>query len=395
MSDRATSAASTGARTSFWNDANNRAILYQLLIVGGILLLGWYLVSNLLTNLATRHIATGFGFLQREAGFDIGEHVIPYSPANSYGYAYLVGILNTLKVAVLGIIFATLLGTIIGVARLSSNWLIAKLASAYVELVRNIPVLLQLFLWYTLINSLPGARQALNPLPAVFLSNRGLTFPVLVGQPVHGIMLGLLVAGAIATGVLRRRGIRRQAETGRPVPLLLPALGLILGLPLIAFLAAGAPLQVDAPALHGFNFGGGATITPEFTALLFGLTIYTAAYIAEVVRAGVLAVAKGQTEAALALGLPPGKVLRLVVLPQALRIIIPPMTSLYLDLTKNSSLAVGVGYPDLVSIGNTTINQTGQAIEGFMMMMAVYLSISLAIAAFMNWYNRHIALVER
>jgi len=261
--------------------------------------------------------------------------------------------------------------------------------------VRNIPVLLQLFLWYTLINSLPGARQALNPLPMVFLSNRGLTFPVLVGQPVHWVMLGLFVVGAIATFAFRRWAQRRQAETGRPVPLLWPALGLLIGPPLICFLAAGAPLAIDAPTLRGFNFGGGTTVTPEFTALLFGLIIYTAAYIAEVVRAGILAVAKGQTEAALALGLPPGKVLRLVVLPQALRIIIPPMTSLYLDLTKNSSLAVGVGYPDLVSIGNTTINQTGQAIEGFMMMMAVYLSISLAIAAFMNWYNRRIALVER
>ncbi|HUN50917.1 MAG TPA: amino acid ABC transporter permease [Candidatus Sulfotelmatobacter sp.] len=382
-------------RTSFWNDANNRAILFQLAIVAAVLLVGWYLVSNLLANLATRHIATGFDFLHREAGFDIGEHVIPYSPADTYGYAYLVGILNTLKVAAFGIVFATILGTILGIARLSTNWLIARIASAYVELVRNVPLLLQLFLWYTLVNSLPGARQALNPLPDVFLSNRGLTFPVLVGHPVHGIMLVLFFAGILATLYYRRFGRRRQAETGKPMPLLWPALGLIFGLPLVAFILAGAPLQLDAPALRGFNFGGGATITPEFTTLLFGLVIYTAAYIAEVVRAGILAVAKGQTEAALALGLPPGRVLRLVVLPQALRIIIPPMTSLYLDLTKNSSLAVGVGYPDLVSIGNTTINQTGQAIEGFTMMMAVYLSISLAIAAFMNWYNRRIALVER
>jgi general L-amino acid transport system permease protein len=395
MSDSASKALPSTTSRSFWNDANNRAILYQIAMVVVVALGVWYLVSNLLANVATRHIATGFAFLQREAGFEISEHLIDFSPASTYGRAYLVGILNTAKVAALGIVFATVLGVIVGIARLSTNWLIAKLASGYVEILRNIPVLLQLILWYSLISGLPGPRQALQPLPAVFLSNRGLRIPAVVDHPAHWIVLGLCIVGIVASVALARHSNRRREATGKGWPVLWPSIALVVGLPLIGFLIAGAPLQIDIPKLQGFNFSGGSDVSPEFAALLFGLVIYTAAYIAEIVRAGIIAVPKGQTEAALATGLSTGKVLRLVVLPQALRIIVPPLTSEYLNLTKNSSLAVAIGYADLVSISNTTINQNGQAVEGFFLMAAVYLTFSLLIAAFMNWYNRFIALVER
>ncbi|MGP1396640.1 MAG: amino acid ABC transporter permease [Inquilinaceae bacterium] len=379
-----------------WNDPRIRAILYQIIAVGLLTLLGWYLVSNTLENLSRQNIASGFGFLGREAGFEIGEGLIPFSAADTYGRAFVVGLLNTFKVAVLGIILATLLGTLIGVARLSSNWLLAKMAGAYVEILRNIPLLLQLFVWYAIITfSLPAPRQALSPISGVFLSNRGFKMPVPVYDPVHLVMLVAFVLGIIATLVLRRWATRRQALTGEQFPLLWAGLGLILGLPLAAWLVGGAPTALDVPEIAGFNFRGGLTLSPEFAALLFGLTAYTAAFIAEIVRAGILAVPHGQTEAAAALGLRRGRILRLVVLPQALRIIIPPTTSQYLNLTKNSSLAIAIGYPDLVSVGNVTLNQTGQAIEAIAIFMTVYLLLSLAISAFMNWYNARIALVER
>jgi general L-amino acid transport system permease protein len=392
---RTTTGAVSAPRGAWWNDANVRAVLYQILTVLVIVAIGWYLISNTLNNLAQRNIATGFGFLDREAGLPIGEHLIAYTPASSYGRAYLVGMLNTIFVSALGIVFATILGTIVGVARLSSNWLVAKLASFYVELIRNIPLLLQLFVWYGILLTLPPARQSLNPVPGVFLSQRGLYFPVLYEHPVYFVMLILFALGIVATFLVSRWGKQRQALTGKPFPMLGPALGLIFGLPLIAWLIAGAPFQVNAPELKGFNFQGGSSVTPEFVALLLGLVTYTAAFIAETVRAGILAVPKGQWEAARALGMPEGRILRLIVLPQALRVIVPPTTSQYLNLTKNSSLAVGIAYPDLVSVGNTIINQTGQAVEGIAMIMAVYLTLSLLIAAFMNWYNKRIALKER
>lgn len=379
-----------------WNDPRIRAILYQIVVVGLLALLGWYLISNTLENLSRQNIASGFGFLEREAGFEIGEGLIPFSAANTYGRAFVVGLLNTFNVAILGIFLATLLGTLIGIARLSSNWLLAKMAGAYVEVVRNIPLLLQLFVWYALITfSLPSPRQALSPVPGVFLSNRGFKMPVPLYDPAHMLMLAALVLGIVATLLLRRWATRRQAETGQQFPLLWAGLGLILGLPLIAWLIGGAPTALNKPEIAGFNFRGGLTLSPEFGALLFGLTAYTAAFIAEIVRAGILAVPHGQTEAAGALGLRRGRILRLVVLPQALRIIIPPTTSQYLNLTKNSSLAIAIGYPDLVSVGNVTMNQTGQAIEAIAIFMAVYLAISLSISALMNWYNARIALVER
>ncbi|UEM19221.1 amino acid ABC transporter permease [Skermanella mucosa] len=383
-------------RRSLINDPNVRAIFFQILVLGGVVLLGWYLVSNVLENLARQNIATGFSFLDREASFAIGETMIPYSPASSYSQALLVGFLNTIKVAVLGIILATILGTIIGIARLSTNFLVAKLASIYVEVIRNVPVLLQLFFWYAVISeSLPGPRQALNPVTGVFLSNRGMKFPGLGDDPAWTWVGVALLAAIAGVWLLARWARKRQEATGQQFPVMLGSIGLLLGLPLLAWLAGGAPTQLDIPELQGFNFRGGINISPEFAALLLGLVIYTASFIAEIVRSGIKAVNWGQTEAASALGLHRGEVLRLVVLPQALRIIVPPTTSQYLNLTKNSSLAVAIGYPDLVSVANTTLNQTGQAIEAVSIMMAVYLTISLGISLFMNWYNTRIALVER
>nr|WP_211113628.1 amino acid ABC transporter permease [Azospirillum endophyticum] len=366
------------------------------MVVGAVVLVGWFLISNTLDNLARRSIATGYDFLGREAAFGIGESLIDYSPKDSYGRAFLVGVLNTLKVSIIGVLLATIIGTVIGVARLSSNWLIAKLASTYVEIIRNIPPLLQLFFWYALVSDgLPPVRQALNPIPGVFLSQRGLRVPTPAPDPVWANMgIALLVAIVAAWGV-SRWARARQARTGQPFPAGWTGLGLIVGLPVLTWLAGGAPLAMDVPKLTGFNFTGGAAISPEFFAILTGLTLYTAAFIAEVVRSGIKAVNWGQTEAARALGLPGSPTLRLVILPQALRVIVPPLTSQYLNLTKNSSLALAIGYPDLVSIANTTLNQTGQAIEGVTMIMGTYLVISLSISIFMNWYNKRIALVER
>jgi general L-amino acid transport system permease protein len=388
------SAASRPRRSWSLYDLRVRAILYQVLLVVAVGLVAWFLISNTTHNLAARKIASGFGFLKREAGFAIGETTLAtYSAADSYLRALTVGVLNTFRVSVVGIVAATLLGTLIGLARLSRNWLLSRLATGYVETLRNVPLLVQLFFWYTVISdNLPGPRQALSPLPGVFLSNRGIALPVVQAHPAHAWMAAALVVGAVCAWLLSRWASRRQALTGQPFPMLAAGSALVLGLPLVVFLVAGAPSHIEQPVLRGFNFSGGATLTPEFAALLGGLTTYTAAFIAEIVRAGVLAVERGQFEAAYALGLRPRRAMRLVILPQALRVIVPPMTSQFLNLTKNSSLAVAIGYPDLVSIANTTLNQTGQAIEGIAIIMAVYLTISLAISAFMNWYNKRIAL---
>jgi general L-amino acid transport system permease protein len=381
---------------AFLGGRGTRAVFYQLVVFAAILGVGYYLVSNVLDNLSSRNIATGFSFLAREAGFPIAEHPIAYSPTSTYARAYLVGILNTVQVSAIGIALATILGTIIGVARLSSNWLVATLASGYIETIRNIPLILQLFFWYALIIALPAPKNALEVISrSLFISNRGISFPLPDLEPVHGwmaILAGIGIVAAIGLGISSRR---RQVRTGMPLPVLWPGVALVIGPALLLFLASGTPLTFLVPELKGFNFVGGARLSPEFFALVFGLTIYTAAFIAEVVRAGILAVPRGQTEAALAVGLSRGRALRFVILPQALRLIVPPLTNQYLNLTKNSSLAVAIGYQELVSVGQTTINQTGQAIEGIAMIMIVYLSISLAISAFMNWYNRRIALKER
>jgi general L-amino acid transport system permease protein len=378
------------------NNPTVRAVLYQIIVLGGVAFVVWYLVSNTIQNLETRKIASGFAFLDREAGFAIGEGLVDFSPADTYLRAFWVGLLNTLRVAVIGILFATIFGTIIGVARLSRNWLVARAASLYVEVIRNVPLLLQLFFWWSVFRDIfPGPRQALAPVTGIYLSNRGVNFPVPVYDPVHWYMAIALVLAIVASIAVHRWAKRRQQLTGEQFPSILAGVGLIIGLPFAVFLIGGAPTAFDWPELRGFNFTGGSNVTPEFTALLIGLIMYTAGFIAEIVRAGILAVSHGQTEAALAVGLTRGRVLRLVILPQALRVIIPPMISQYLNLTKNSSLAVAIGYPDIVSIANTAINQTGQAIEGIAIIMIVYLTFSLSISAFMNWYNRYIALVER
>jgi general L-amino acid transport system permease protein len=396
MASETAIAASRPARPPPWHDPRIRGIAYQILFVGIVVALVAFLVHNTLINLRRQNIASGFGFLDREAAFGIGESLIAYSPADTYAQAFLVGLLNTLYVSALGIVLATILGTVMGIARLSSNWLIRKLAQVYVETFRNIPLLLQLFFWWAMLRvSAPAPRQAWELLPGVLVSNRGFVFPVPTADPVHRWMLLALAFGIACAFGVSRWSRRRQALTGVQFPSGWVGVGLIIGLPLLVFLAAGAPLDLEWPVLKGFNFVGGSAVSPEFGALLIGLTVYTGSFIAEIVRAGILAVNWGQSEAASALGLSPGQRMRLIVLPQALRVIVPPMTSEYLSLTKNSSLAVAIGYPDLVSIANTTMNQTGQAVEGIAMIMAVYLAISLLISLFMNVYNRSVALVER
>jgi len=380
----------------FWNDPKKRAIVYQFVTLCLVGLLGYYLFTNTVTNLQKQNIASGFSFLQKESAFEIGESLIPYSAANSYGRALLVGALNTLKVSFVGIVITIILGTVIGVARLSSNWLVARLAAVYIEVMQDIPILLQLFFWYALFyETLPSPRQAICPGAGIYLCNRGVAFTIPEAHPAHKYMLLAFVIACVIAYFLRRWAKKRQALTGKYFPVFRVSLALALGLPFLVWLASGAPAGLDAPKLVGFNFKGGLTVSPEFIALLLGLVLYTAAFVAEVVRAGIQSVSKGQTEAALSLGLRPVFVLNLVILPQALRVIIPPLTSQMLNLTKNSSLAVAIGFPDFVSVANTTMNQTGQAIEGVALIMAVYLVFSLSTSAFMNWYNKRVALVER
>jgi general L-amino acid transport system permease protein len=379
-----------------WSDPRLRAIVWQVVIIGIVVAILWYLIGNTNRNLAARHIVTGFAFLWRTAGFPIGESPVAYNPAvNTYGYALMVGVLNTLRIAVVGVVLATILGTIIGILRLSPNWLLSRLAALYVELLRDIPVLLQLFFWYELLGHLPGPKQAFHPLGGVYLSNRGIKLPFIAWHPGDWWVVFAFVVGIAASAAFAQAMRRRQEATGLRTPTWPVALLLIIGLPVVTWAALRLPLEFDIPVLRGFNFQGGVTVSPEYGALLIGLVVYTAAYIAEIVRAGLLAVPHGQWEAAAALGLHRTRILRLIVLPQSLRVIIPPMTSQYLNLTKNSSLAVAIGYPEIVSVADTTLNQTGQSIEGIAIVMAVYLTISLSISLFMNWYNAHVALIER
>lgn len=377
-------------------DKTVRSIIYQVLVFGGVFLLGWYLVSNVQTNLDEQNIATGFGFLDREASFGISESVIAYSPESNYGRALLVGILNTIKVSLTGIILASIIGTLIGIGLVSKNWLVRFIGKTYIDVFRNVPLLLQLFFWYALItNGLPGVRQALNPLPGTFLTNRGLYLPIPADNPAWFWVFIAFIVGIIGAFVLRKWSFKRLEATGQVFPHLSVGLGIVVGLPILTWLLFGAPLEMNVPSLQGFNFKGGLNMSPEFFTLLLGLTVYTATYIAEVVRSGIQSVPKGQSEASTSLGLKSSWTMRLIVLPQALRVIIPPLTNQYLNLTKNSSLAVAIGYPELVSISNTTMNQTGQAVEGVAIFMTVYLGISLLISLFMNWYNKRMALVER
>lgn len=380
----------------FLRDPAKLAVLYQFLTLAGVGLLSYYLVHNTLANLERQSISTGFDFLTREASFEIGEALFQYSAADSYGRALTVGFFNTLLVSFIGVILTVILGTLLGIARLSSNWLVAKLSAIYIEVFQDIPILLQLFFWYAFFYEiLPSPREALNPLAGIFLCNRGLIFGVPVWHEAYKYVFAAFVVACVIIFIMKGWAAKRQAATGQIFPLVKVSLALVLGLPFITWLLNGAPATMNVPALSGFNFKGGVTVSPEFTALLLGLVLYTAAFVAEVVRAGIQSVTKGQTEAALSIGLKQGQVLQLVILPQALRVIVPPLTSQMLNLTKNSSLAVAIGYPDFVSVAGTTINQTGQAIEGVAMIMIVYLIFSLSTSAFMNWYNKKIALVER
>jgi general L-amino acid transport system permease protein len=370
-------------------------LVWQLVVVGiAVAVVGW-LWSNALHNLSVRRISTGFAFLDREAGMPIADAWLAYSPKNTYLRAFIVGIVNTLRVAVIGIVLATVLGTMIGIARLSSNWLLSRLAVVYVEVLRDLPLLLQLLFWYVLMQGLPAARAAWMPIDGVYLSNRGLMLPSIPIEEGNLWVIGAAALGLIALVALRRRLVARQLLDGRPRRLWPYGLALMVGLPALMSWGLGVSWTIAMPELRGFNFVGGLTLTPEYFALLVALVTYTSAFIAEIVRSGIQAVHRGQWDAAMALGLRRSFVLRHIVMPQALRVIIPPMTSQYLNLTKNSSLAVAIGYQDIVSIANTTLNQTGQAIEAIALIMLVFLTISLGISLFMNWYNARIALVER
>ncbi len=387
----------TSKKQRWWNNAQYRSLFFQVLLVAMVAGFFWFIGSNTLHNLEKRGIATGFGFLSQKSGFGILQSLIPFSEADSFGRVFLVGLVNTLLVSVLGVIFATIIGFTMGVARLSNNWLIAKIATVYVETFRNIPLLLQIFFWYfAVLRTLPGPKQSWAAGEIAFLNIRGLYLP----QPIFGDGFGYVtlafVLAIIVTFIINRWANKRQQDTGQQFNIWGVAFGLIIIVPALVFFAVGAPLTWDMPALRGFNFQGGMTIIPELTALLTALSIYTATFIAEAVRSGILAVNSGQTEAASALGLHRSKVLKLVVIPQALRVIIPQLTSQYLNLVKNSSLATAIGYPDLVAVfAGTTLNQTGQAIEIIAMTMGVYLFISLTISAFMNWYNNKTMMVER
>jgi general L-amino acid transport system permease protein len=374
-----------------------RTIAYQVILCGAIAYLAWSAISNAIENLARAKIASGFGFWNNTAGFDISQTLIDYSTTATYGRAFWVGLLNTLLVAGIGVVLATILGFIIGIARLSTNWIVARVASGYVELIRNIPLLLQLLFWYNaVLKALPELRDSLAIGSSIFLNNRGLFIPQPIFQSGFAAVFWAFVAGVAASIGFRIWARRRQEKTGAQAPVFIVTLALIVGLPLIVFALAGFPVSLIYPEKGRFNISGGIEVLPEFAALLFGLVIYTASFIAEVVRAGILSVSRGQTEAAYSLGMLPGPTLRLVVIPQAMRVIIPPLTSQYLNLTKNSSLAVAIGYPDLVQIfTGTVLNQTGQAVEVVAVTMAVYLTISLVTSAVMNIYNRRKAIVER
>lgn len=379
-----------------WRSQALRSLLYQVVALVLVISAGYYLLGNTLENMRLRGIKSGFDFLVQPAGFGIGESIIPFDSSESYVKAFAIGVSNTLRVAALGIVLATLLGTFIGIGRLSRNFLLRSLCGAYVEFFRNVPLLLQLFIWYFILTeTLPTIEEALKPLPGVFFSKNGLQFPIPLWAEGHALTLAGMFLGLVLA-VWWGRQVRRHFEaSGQLRPVALPALALLAGLGLLGWLLGGSPAALDIPESTELNVVGGGSLTPEYMTVLMGLTIYTAAYIAEIVRGGIQAVPFGQHEASSALGLSRGMEVRLVLLPQALRVIIPPVTSQYLNLTKNSSLAVAVGYPDLVSISTTSLNQTGRAIECIAIIMACYLTLSLLTSWFMNAYNRRSLLKER
>ena len=385
------------ARVAFYNDPKLRGIFYQIVLFAVVLWLGYEFVVNARDNLRAANIATGLDFLDRTAGFSINQTLIPYTESDTYGRVFVVGLLNTLLVAVIGIVLATILGFVVGISRLSSNWLLQRIAGAYVELIRNLPLLFQILFWYlAVLGALPGPRQSISIFGEVFINNRGAFIPRPIVEEGAGAVFAAFGAAVLLSIGVRVWARRRQEATGQQFPVGWTAAALIVGVTLLAWVATGFAISFEKPELRGFNFAGGMRVIPELVALLVALVTYTAAFIAEIVRAGILAVARGQTEAAYSLGLRPGQALRLIIIPQALRVIIPPLTSQYLNLTKNSSLAVAIGYPDLFAVfAGTTLNQTGQAIEVIAITMAVYLAISLITSLLMNWYNARMKLVER
>ncbi|MBR0693134.1 amino acid ABC transporter permease [Bradyrhizobium lablabi] len=364
-------------------------LVVQIVFAAVLAWVAYEIVANARANLETQRIASGFGFLKNTAGFDVSQSLIPYSGSDSYTRVFFVGLLNTLLVAVIGIVFATVIGFVLALCRLSPNWLLARLGEIYVEIVRNLPLLFQLLFWYlAVLAALPGPRQSLNLFNAFFLSNRGLVIPRPIGEPGLDpflVALGIGIVGSLALRYYARRALFDRGQLIRIWPYVL---GLLIGLPLVTMLIFGLPFMFELPQLKGFNFAGGSRVIPEFVALVVALSTYTAAFIAEIVRAGILSVHKGQMEAGSSLGLSRGATLRLIVVPQAMRVIVPPLTNQYLNLTKNSSLAVAIGYPDLVSVfAGTTLSQTGQAIEIIAITMGVYLMISLVTSAIMSVYG--------
>lgn len=383
-------------KVAFFNDPRVRSIGVQAVLIAVIVFFGWQMVQNTLTNLEKANIASGWSFLDTTAGFDLSFTLIPYSESSTYGRAIVVGVLNTLLIAFCGIITATIVGFIVGVMRLSKNWLVAKVAEIYIEVVRNVPLLVQMFIWYKVVlAALPSPRNAWSIADTVFLSNRGITIPKFIWGDGAWMIAVALIASIVAIVVLRKWAHKRQEATGEQFPVFLTSLGILFGVPVLTYLLLGSPVEFEFPEQGKFNLRGGVGLVPEFAALYFALSMYTASFIAEIVRSGILAVNKGQTEASYALGLRPNPALRLVVIPQAMRVIIPPLASQYLNLTKNSSLAVAIGFPELVAAGGTVMNQSGQAVEIIVIWMVVYLTISLLTSAFMNWFNSRMKLVER
>jgi general L-amino acid transport system permease protein len=376
--------------------ADLRSLALQAMLVLGVVALAWFLIDTTLSNLRTRGITTGFAFLSRPINMPIAHSWLEFLPGvHTYGRALVIGFLNTLTVSFVVIAVSTVFGTLIGIARLSPNWLLSRSCGAYVEVIRNVPVLLQLVFWYQMLLQLPGPRNAIKFVDGLFISNRGVRYPTLFDMQGGGLAVGAFVLGCVALFVLARARGSRAQENEKRRSLFWPGVGLLIGLPVATLWLSGTSIAPDVPELRGFNFVGGASLTPELSALVIGLSIYTSAFVAEIVRAGILAVPQGQWEAADSLGLSRAQTLRKIILPQALRIIVPPLTSEYLGITKNSSLAVAVGYPDLVAIMNTIISDTGQAVEGIAMIMAAFMTISLSVSALMNWYNRSVALVSR
>lgn len=387
-------------KPSFWRDPDKRAMVYQALVLAFIVWFLYAIINNTATNMESRGLASGFGFLTSTSGFGIiSTPLVPYTEDSSYFTVFLVGLVNTIIIAFVGCLLALLLGFVVGIARLSSNWLIQKIATFYIELFRNIPLLLQILFWYSaVLKPLPGPRELHEAGEMVFFSinNRGLIFAEPVGQEGFQYVWYAFFAAIVISWLIRKWSTARQMQTGQQFPIFMVSLGLIIGAPLLTYLFMGRPLEFMPAEMSRFALRGGVTIIPEFVALLLALVIYTAAFIAEIVRAGIQSVSHGQTEAASALGVKPTHRMRLVVVPQAMRVIVPPLTSQFLNLTKNSSLATAIAYPDLFSVfAGTTLNQTGQAVEIMAMTLAVYLTLSLVTSAFMNWYNSSIKLVER